>query len=173
MSTLSYTTAVGALKVIANQQNVEVARDLGCTDEDWELLVNPMPWDGRARRTVKRLLEQIFFGTLEVLALPRIDIPAEYAAACIALFVAPVNYFPACSWIGNFHRADELGNFDGSHNNPIDGLERVSARQLFSLVCQINSGRELKSIANQFKYKTGYSIGALSQEGETDEKKQK
>lgn len=174
MRSLNYTTAIGSLKILSDQAHVDCARSLGCTEEDWELLTQRIPWEGKNRRVVKNLIEQLLYGSLQSMALPQIDVPAEYAAACIAFFVSPVNYFPACSWIANFHRADELGNFDNSQSQPINGLERVTSRQLFALVCQIISGKEIHSIAKTFKYKTGMTIGSLeTEEGDTNEKKPK
>lgn len=160
---LNIQTALGCANILLNEQLVDAAKSLGCTETEWKLLTGSRPWFGSDRAVIKRLLDNLLHGMLHTMGLPPLDLPAEYAASCICLFVNPCNYFSACSWMGNFHRADELGNFDGSHVGPTDGLERVSARQLFALVCTLHSEEHIHVIAKRFADKFSVQLGLITE----------
>lgn len=162
--TLNLKTAMGAMRIVLNEQLVDAARSLGCTEKEWEMLTGPKPWIGLDRPVIKRLLDNLLNGMLHTMGLPPVDLPAEYAAAVITLFIHPCNFFAAASWMGNFHRADELGNFDGSQSGFTDGLERVSARQIFALCCTLYSEDHVHIIARRFSDKFGVQLGILREE---------
>lgn len=162
MTKLNHATAMGAMRILLNEELVDASRSLGCTEQEWELLTGNRIWTGRDRPTIKRLLDNLLQGMLHTMGLPPIDLPAEYVASCVCLFIHPANFFPACSWLGNFHRSDELGNFDGSQMNPTDGLERVSASQIFALVCTLYSNEHVHIIARRFADKFGVQLGILN-----------
>ena len=75
-------------------------------------------------------MDSVLFGALDVLGLPRFELPAEYIAAWIALLVSPVNYETACVW---YHGAQPVENLaETPEIAPI--AEGITARQLFALV---------------------------------------
>ena len=57
-----------------------------------------VPWDRDKKVVVTRTLERISFGLLDVMGIPRFQLPAEYVAAVIFLCVSAQNYHMACSW---------------------------------------------------------------------------
>lgn len=160
MKALHLATAIGSMQILLDESVVNTAKKLGCTPKEWELLVQPKSWSGTDRVVIKQLLDNLLTGMLSAMGLPAFEIPAEMAATAIAIYVSPCNSYAASSWVGNYHRADELGNFDGSFL-ATQGLEKVTASQLFSLTLQIRSGQDLPLLAKRFREKTGIQLGCL------------
>lgn len=161
---LSLSTVRGALSVISNGNVIDAAQSCGCTESDWKLLTGSKVWIGVDRPRVKRLLDSLIYGVVDTLGLPRFELPAEYAAACIAMFVSPINYFPACSWVGTYARSEDLADYHGNLD-AVQGLETVSSAKLFALVMEISGGGMCTPFAEALKKKTG-----IFTPGVTDEK---
>lgn len=168
---LKLNTAKGAMSVVLRQEFMDQARSMGMTEKEYNMVIGSKSWEGKERHIVKRCLENILYACVDSMGLARFALPAEFAAACIASFVYPTNYFAACSWLGNFHRADELGNFDGSVMTATDGLEKCSAQQLFALVLEIVSEDECALMARRFMEKTECLTGFPLEQGDNNEKK--
>jgi len=160
---LNIQTAKGAMQIILNKAQIDAARSLGCTEKEWTLLVGPIPWKANDRNIVKRLLDQVIYGMMDTMALPRFKVPAEYIAAVITAMVTPCNYFPACSWLENTYKAEDLGNFDGSQLNSGE-MEKVSNSRLFALVCALKSDEEIDAIVKQFSRKCDIALGFVQGE---------
>lgn len=164
---LHLATAKGAFQIVLNSDYIEQCRALGITEKEWADLVGSRPWKGTQRPIIKRLLDNLLYGMVDSMGLARFLLPAEFAAAVIVSFVSPCNYFAACSWLGNFHRADELGDFDGSFNGATQGLEKVTASQLFALVCELRTNDDIKLLARRFSDKCETLIAITT--GEEDD----
>ena len=161
---LSLSTVRGALTVLSNGSVVDAAQSCGCTESDWKLLTGSKVFIGVDRPRVKRLLDNLIFGVVDTLGLPRFELPAEYAAACIAMFVNPVNYFPACSWIGTYARSEDIADYHGNLD-AVQGLETVSSSKLFALVMEIKGGGMCSPFAEALKKKTGiFTPGVTNEE---------
>ena len=108
------------------------------------------------------------FGTLELIGLNRFDLPAEYVAAMIAMFVHPSNVMVACRWLdtGGTRTADAMGNPNiASQNN-----EPIHASQIFALVIQILDNDDVIICKNQFEARTNLAIVKTMQMGDSNEK---
>lgn len=160
---LSLSTVRGALTVLSNGSVVDAAQSCGCTESDWKLLTGSKVFIGVDRPRVKRLLDNIIYGVVDTLGLPRFELPAEYAAACIAMFVNPVNFFPACSWIGTYARSEDIADYHGNLDS-VQGLETVSSSKLFALVLEISGGGMCAPFAAALKKKTGIFTAGVQDE---------
>lgn len=155
---LNMAAAKGAMKIVLSKTHVDAAKALGCTEKEWTLLTGQAPWKGNDRNVIKRLLDNIMYGMMDTMNLPRFQVPAEYIASIITGFVARCNYFAACNWLENTYKAEDLGNYDGSQKGE---MEKVSDSRLFALVCAIESDEEVDAIAKEFSRKTKIQIGYL------------
>ncbi len=121
----TYQTAVAMMKMLTSQV------DQSCVDPvGLRVLRRSTLWLSSERNVVRNTFDGLLFQSLDMLGLPRFILPVEYVAAAIVVFVHPVNYFTACLW-SESHGAttDELA-LEGDY-------DRFSARQLFSVVCNV------------------------------------
>lgn len=155
---LSLATCIGSMKILLDSGVMDCVTAIGCTESDWRTLVGPKPWVGVDRSRVSRVLEGLLFGMVDIMGLPRFDLPAEFAAAVVALFVHPVNYFPACVWVGEFEMGDALSGFS-SQERPATGFERAHPRQVFALVITVSNGADIEHLARSFASKSDTALG--------------
>lgn len=168
---LNLQTAIGSMQIVMEDSVIKICKSLGATPEEWELLTGTKPWKAEERHIVKRLLDNLVHGMMDAIGLPHIDIHAEYCAAVIYSFIGNSNTFYGCNLLANCHSADQLGNIDGSINT-LEGCEKITAQQLFALVCQMKSNSTCDAIARRFKDKTDIQMSQTLLNGVNDEKKQ-
>ncbi len=85
----------------------------GVPQDDLRLLMDKDPWHSpQMRLTVRRSLEAIAMGALDMLGLPRIELPAELIAQWIAVLVSPVNWMPASAFFGRPRTIDQIIEHD-------------------------------------------------------------
>lgn len=99
---------------------------LGLTRDDMNLVMTPRLWLSSERNQVRRTLDMLAFGSLDLMGLPRINAPAEYIAAMISCYVHPTNAQIACRWYEGASPAEQLAGA-GSF------AETLTADQLFAL----------------------------------------
>jgi hypothetical protein len=157
MKTLSLRTAIGAMQIIARGGPASAVDTLGITEEDMTLTTGVTPWLATDRARVRKTIDSFIYGVIDVLGLPRMDLPAEYCAAVIATFIDPANYFPACSWITGTVTSEEL--IAGKKGKPVEGFERVSPSELFALVLELHGDAD--KTAKSYAAKTGAVIDRL------------
>lgn len=126
---------------------------VGVTPAELRLVTDPIPWVGTDRPSVVRAMESLLYGSLDVLGLPRIRVPAEYVAAVVCVCVSACNISLACSWMQREASAStdalvtaaELGG----------DIEPVSAERLFALCCEIyeTEGRTAASSSFELRLK--------------------
>ena len=126
---VNYAVAKNCMDMIAAGAVNDAFESLGITQEDLRLCIGPEPWIATDRGRVTTVLNMLTHGSLDVIGLPRIEVPAEYRAAVIATFVSPGNMAIACRWCETGATAEALSS--GGM------LEPVSAQRLFGLVCQL------------------------------------
>ena len=88
---LDIRTAKNTMEVIANGGATGAFDSLGITEDDFQLVTGDIPWIGADRHRVVAVLNSLIHGTVDLLGLPRIEVPAEFTAAAIAIFVAPLD----------------------------------------------------------------------------------
>lgn len=158
MKRLSLETAKGAMMVLLNSNIKDVVGAIGCTESDWKLVIGKKPWLGVDRPRVMRVLDGLLYGMVDQMGLPRFELPAEFAASVVALFVSPVNHYASCVWMGKFARGEDLGNAQ-INTEPVEGLELVSAKQLFALILMIVSGENIACLVGSFSAKCDLQLG--------------
>lgn len=125
-NTLRFATA------LASFRHVGASNVLDLTSDDYEFATSNRLWLATDRSRVRRCVEAMVYGSLDVIGLPRFPAPAEFIAAAIAFYVHPVNVQIACAV------------FDGAEFSEyiVSGVEkRLSASEIFSLVLQIKADR--------------------------------
>ncbi len=151
---LSMSVVNGALQMLSDQSVIDACKNCGVTEADWKLLGGQRIWVGGDRPRIKRVFDAILYSTIDSIGVPRFSIPAEIGASAIALFVGNVNSWIACSWIGTFSSAEDLADYAGPADS-VEGLERVTSSQLFSLVSEIKGNGLHYKFAENLKNKTG------------------
>lgn len=127
---MQYKVARGAMALIANQAKHGSLDTLGVSAEDFKKLSGDSPWMSTDRNRMNLVLSSLLSSTMDIIGVPRFQMPAEYIAAGIALFIAPINVQIACRFMERVPSAETLGR--GLENSDI-----VTASQLFALVCQL------------------------------------
>lgn len=130
-------TAYAAMQMIA-QGGAEMALSfLNISAEDVALCKGATAWSTTDRPRVRRVLDAYLYGCVDALGLPRFELPAEYVAAIIAVFVHPCNYFAACTWITGAVSQEEL--LSGKSGKVPEGFEKVKPSQLFAIIIELQT----------------------------------
>lgn len=126
--------AKNCLILVRDGAVTEAFEALGILDTEIKLACGRAPWIGADRGRITNTLNALTFGVLDVVGLPRIEVPMEFNAAIIATFVHPGNMAIACRWLETgAPTADVIAG---------GTIEPVTANQLFALVCQLaNEGQ--------------------------------
>lgn len=147
----------GAANVILGSDIQSVISSFGCTQKEWELVTGKRVWVGTERNIVSRTLDSLLHGFVDSLGIPRFELPSEYVATIIALFVSPCNFFGACNYLGSHISGHDLMS-QANLVETTDGLERVSPSKLFAHVCEIYSGDVLNESVVNFESKSNFAI---------------
>lgn len=151
-------TAQGALNVVNSLNFQEMIQSLGIHEPEWKLLTGPHLWLGKTRPVIERLAKQLIFSSLDIMGVPRFAVPAEWVAAVGVSFIKECNYFLYASWMGEYARAEDLGNYDGSREAKIEGLEKCTSAQIFALMLELRSDSECHLLNRRFNDKTAIAM---------------
>lgn len=157
MRSLSYETALATLKVIDRY----VAADfdtLGIREQDFELASGAKPYVRQDLPVVMRVLNALTFGSLEVMGMPKITVPAEYQAAIIAAFVAPANRMAACVWLSQERQTGAGALEMSARNQTTSQLDPASADQLFALVVALSETSASTEARLNFRNRLGLAV---------------
>lgn len=164
MANLSRATARSVLRTI-DKYTVADFDGLGITQQHFELATGEQPWRRDHIHAVMKTLNAILFGTLEQLAMPKIQVPAEYVAAIVASFVAPGNRMVACVWLAS-ERKTGVGALELAARAHTDELVPTSATQLFALVVELSDTDESTQARLNFLDRLGLAFA--NAEGERE-----
>lgn len=143
-----YAAAMGALEIIKTHANAATAISMGMTEKTYTDMTSAAPWIASQRADIRASLETLCHSSTEVMGLPRFELPAEYVAAVIAVFVHPCNIAVACSWMeGRLPRAMDL---HGRGDSTPQGMEHLTASQLFAMVLDILGNQDTGPVARAF-----------------------
>lgn len=143
-----YGSVKGCMHLIRNGIDATSPMSYGLTEADFADLTSSVPWIPAQRATVRRTLETLCHATTDLIGLPRFEIPAEYVAGVIAVFVHPVNVAVSCSWLeGRLPHAEDLSQ---SADSTPQGMEKLTAAQLYAMVVRIIGDEDISDIANSF-----------------------
>ena len=153
--------ARGAMSLVGSMGKAGHLSSLGLTQTDFNKLTGEVPWLAVDRNKVSQTFHTLMNGTIDVLGIQRFEIPAEWIAANIAMYIAPINVHVACSFFSRTSTAEALGR-GVTEPNP------VSSAQLFALVVQLIASPEASSARELFERNTGIAIerASLGQEVE-------
>lgn len=159
----SFATALATMRQIVDYTSGEFAA-LGVSEDDLELTHGEMMWQRQHVHTVLKTLNSLMFGTLEIMGMPKINIPAEFQAALIATFVAPVNRIGCCIL---FEQENKIGGVASEIANNAEnfGVDRVARDQLFALVLELSSRDESTQARLDFKERLGLRADKLLKTG--------
>lgn len=130
---LSYETLRGHLKLIASGASGGSLDSIGISQEDWKLVTGDKPWMGADRARVVRTLTALVHGAVDAVGVERFDLPAEWIAGVIAVFVAPGNVMSASRMMSGVLATTE------SMAQGETVMDEVTPSQLFSLIGQAYS----------------------------------
>lgn len=157
MSNLSEDTAFATLKVIENYLPADFDT-LGITQEEFEKLGSPNPWLRPEIPRLVRTVNALIFGTLEVMTLPKLVVPAEYVAAVITTCVNPANIM-ACCVIMAQERQTGVGALElASRSNQSSNIDPTSADQLFALCIILNNTEQANFARKRLRVRLGLKI---------------
>jgi len=119
----------------AGTKYTELHRSHGITQTDWELLSQEDPWTPQEARQVRTILASVIEVCLTISGLPPVPLPGQYAAAVIAVVVAPANRFLAAQKVPDTFDAAEASGLQGTM-----AIRPMKAEQMFSLVLAYSGG---------------------------------
>lgn len=122
-----YINALSALTVASAQNTIDLSKD------QLDFLHGDDLWLANQRSQARRCVEAVCYGALDLLGLPRMQLPAEFIAATIALHVHPANWLVACAIMEGAEYSEDIIN---------NKQEPISPAELFSMVYQIQSGNK-------------------------------
>lgn len=136
---------------------------LGITEEQFELVASPIPWQRPQLNIVMRTMTSILFGTLEVMGVPKIVVPSEFVAAHIVATVHPANRMLACIWMAQ-ERQTGVGALElAARQNTASNYDPTSADSLFALVCQLSDTDRANQARDNLRQKLGLRIQQAQQ----------
>lgn len=162
MTTLSEQTAMATLAVI-DQYLPKDFDTLGITEEDFEHLSGSTPFLRPHMSGLVRTMNALIFGTLEVMTLPKLVVPAEYVAAVITACVHPCNVMAMCVIMAQ-ERQTGVGAMElAARNSQSSQVDHTSADQLFALCCILNNTSKANFARTSLRRQLGLKIEAAMQ----------
>ena len=131
---------------------------LGINKQDFMKLSQDLPWRRDEIRNTMRTFNALMFGSLEIMGVPKMTVPAEYVGAVIAATVNPANQMLACVWL-SAERSTGAGALEMSargETNP--SYDQVTGEQLFAIVLGLQSTEDSNEIRTRFRTKFGLRI---------------
>lgn len=163
---LSAETAIGLLRNIDRYTAADYDA-LGINAQDFELVNDGMPWDFSNKHRVIATLNALIHGTVQILGLPKIVVPAEYIAALIVACVDPANRMLACTFIAG-ERQVGPGALEGSARaSSTSQIDPTSADQLFALVCLLSANEHANSARRAMQLKLGLAVQKAAEDSAT------
>lgn len=136
-----------AMMYLVDQAKEGYLGTIGVSKSDFAVLSQAKPWKGVDRYMISRVFESLLSGTLSVMGVQPFELPAEYIAAGISLFVHPINHSVACRYFERRPSSESLvrGNPD---------IERIDAGQLFAMVLEVSCSSDCSVAVSAFEKKT-------------------
>ena len=156
MSPLTLSVCLSSMKMLSKGTATGPLQTLGLLPQELKLVTGDTSWKTSERNQVSKALHTLMYSTMDALGLQRFEVPAEYVAATIAMFVAPSNIMVACDWMqSDLLSASAIGNpnIDSINRNPI------TAGQLYAIILQLSEhDAMINSCRNQFEARVGMAI---------------
>lgn len=153
-SRVSYSVAVNCMRLIRDGAVNDAFEALGIIPEDFELVCQSDPWIGAERTRITNVINSLVHGTVDVMGLPRIEVPVEFIASVLCVFIHPANLAVACRWMETSYSAEDI--------SAGGVLEPVTAQRLFALCCQLAS--DAPPYATSWAKRMNRAIASVSDE---------
>lgn len=101
----------------------------GVNQSDMDKFRSTTLWTPELRSRNKRVLDSLVYATCDMAMLPKVDVPAEMAAAIIALTVSPTNWMVCASHFEGLRPARDIQDSEETVQ-----IERVSAGKLLVMI---------------------------------------
>lgn len=160
---MQYRVARGAMALIANQAKHGDLDTLGVTREDFMKLSADVPWMASDRNRMNLVFYSMLSTTLDIIGVPRFQLPAEYIAAGISLFISPINVQAACRFFERVPTAESLGR-------GLDQADVCTAKQLYALCVQLIADPETSHAKVLFEKNTSLRLDNLIVYSDNEEK---
>lgn len=147
MTRVSLPVAKNCMMLIKNGAATDAFESLGISAMDFSLVCGGSPWIAAERGRVVNVLTLLTHGVLDVVGLPRIEVPAEFRASVLSVFVAPGNLAVACRWMETGPTAEAMSA--GGDLTP------VRAETLFALCLQLSDDGQALA---QWEKRTGRAV---------------
>jgi len=145
--------AQGAMSFLALQGKLNHLQSVGITQEDFELVNGETPWSPSDRQKCFSIIGSLMQGSCDVMGVARFELPAEYVAASIAMFVHPNNSMVACRLFERTVSSKDLSR--GDKTKPMD------ADKLFALVIELYSSSAATAAQALFEKNTKVAMNKL------------
>ena len=122
-----FAAVMASMEMCAEKGMIDLSKD------DVTFVTKDELWTMTERARVRRCVESLVYGCLDVVGLPRFGAPAEYVAGVIVSQVHPCNYMAACAVMDGCEFTENVIN---------DVDQPLSATQLFALVIQCRAGND-------------------------------
>lgn len=147
---MNYQVAVGCMRLISNIGRQGFLDGIGVSRADFDRLVGDDPWMSVDRNRMTAVLQTVVNASVDAMGLPRFNLPAEYVAAGIAMFVSGVNVHAACVFSANGGTAEDVGR--------VASISPCSPEQLFSIVVQLYGTPDCSAARVQFEKNVGLAL---------------
>lgn len=147
---LSYEVACSSMRLVANMGHKGFLDGLGISRSDFDRLIGSEPWTFSDRNRMTVVLHTLINAGVDQMGLPRFDLPAEYIAAGICMFVHGVNVQAACVFAPPSLSAEDSGRMAKGAT--------CSDRQLFALVVQLYDCDVRTQARASFEKSTGLAL---------------
>jgi len=147
---LSLDVAIGSMRMLANMGRDGFLDGIGVSKLDFDRFIGDSQWINTDRNRMSSVLHALVNSSVDALGLPRFDLPAEYIAAAIALFVHPVNIMPACVYGPPSKSAEDAAN--------LAVCQPCTPAQLFALVKQLYADSSRHAARALFEKKTSIAL---------------
>jgi len=142
---MQYKTALAALRVMADLEYVDIP------DDEREFLMAAVPWLANQRNRAKNVILSVCNGSLDIVGMPRFELPAEFVAAAIQKFVHPINWGVAASVIAGVEDTESIIWDKGNSLAP---------DRIFAMVLRIEAGNEVTAGKNASLNKRSKAVSA-------------
>jgi len=110
---------VNAAMSILARGSGEMLAACGVSPADFSKTTGTAPWLASDRQVVRNTLDALLHGAMDAIGVPRFEVSAEYVAAALAMFVAPVNLQVACRWMESARPIDALSSSTDTAAEPL------------------------------------------------------
>jgi len=160
---MNYEVAKSSMKFLATMGKAGILENSGISRGDFDRLVGDLPWLASERQRMTTALQTLIMGSIDALGLPRFNVPAEYNAAGIAVFIHPINVHACCVFMSTTPDAESMGRKSTSQGHT--QVDHVQPDKLFALVAQLWSDSARTGARAAFEKNSGLALSEAEKKG--------